>query len=140
LKDVRFMREDGIIKTPDIGYVDQGLKFCEVKSIGISDDEIKRRYGPDPGSHAVRGQDFFDGNAYTTLSDGFLNKLKIAVNEARKQIASVKGTGIVFLLLRFDDLTPDYVETYRAQLREFCDADHDVVLKLGHVGNDIIPG
>jgi hypothetical protein len=143
LKNVRFMKEDGIIKTPDISYVEQEMKYCEVKSIGISDDEIKRRYG-----HDLDGQDFdvpdfyrldfFDGKAHTRLSDGFLNKLLIDVNDAREQIAAVKGTGIVFVLARFDDFTRDYIETYRAQLRKFCDAEKDVVLKLEYMGNDII--
>ena len=137
------MKEDGIIKTPDISYVEQEMKYCEVKSIGISDDEIKRRYG-----HDLDGQDFdvpdfyrldfFDGKAHTRLSDGFLNKLLIDVNDAREQIAAVKGTGIVFVLARFDDFTRDYIETYRAQLRKFCDAEKDVVLKLEYMGNDII--
>jgi hypothetical protein len=97
--------------------------------------EIKRRYGPDPDQR----HGFFDGKAHTRLCDGFLNKLQIDVNEAREQIASVKGTGIIFVLVRFDDITRDYIKTYRAQLREFCDAENDVVLKLGHMGNDIIP-
>src|SRR3974390_3112899 len=54
---VRFIQE-GAQKTPDIRFSDHGiLKCCEVKTIGISDDEIKRR-----SSNSV-----FDGSNYISL-------------------------------------------------------------------------
>src|SRR3974390_3557474 len=55
---VRFIQE-GAQKTPDIRFSDHGiLKCCEVKTIGISDDEIKRR-----SSNSV-----FDGSNYISLN------------------------------------------------------------------------
>ena len=61
--------------------------------------------------------------------DGFLNKLQTNVNSAWKQIHSVGENGIVFILVRFDDITSDYRDTYRTQLTEFCRNQRNLVIK-----------
>jgi hypothetical protein len=124
--EVRFMKEGK--KGPDISYVNRGMKYCEVKTIGLSEDEIGRRSSPH----------FYDGKVHMRLDDKFLNILRKVIDAARLQIYAVEGRGIAFVLVRFDDVTEDYIHTYRAQLTQFCAAEKGVVIKNGHIGNDII--
>jgi len=42
-KNVRFIKE-GKKKSPNISFIDRGTEsYCEVKTVGVSDDEINRR-------------------------------------------------------------------------------------------------
>lgn len=132
--DIRFVLEDGKKKNPekrpDISYlVERETKYCEVKSIGISEAEIAHRSGPI--GHA-------DTTGYFELTFGFFNKLRIDTNYARTQINAVNGRGIVFVLVQFDDFTNDNFKKYCAQLSGFCSIEKDVVFKIGHKGHDII--
>ncbi|MGB8339934.1 MAG: hypothetical protein WCD07_10825 [Burkholderiales bacterium] len=126
--NVRVLREDGNA-CPDISYLESGLlRFCEVKSIGISDDEIQRRNGP----RKVR-----DGSFDQRLSEGFLNKLASSLTSARAQITSNGGDGLVFVVVTFDDFTTRNYRVYRAQLANRV-LDHDspeVFIKVEIKGN-----
>jgi hypothetical protein len=63
---VRFIKE-GKEKRPDISFVDRGMQsYCEVKTIGISDNEITRR--------ETRG--IQDGGIYLNLSARVQNRLE----------------------------------------------------------------
>ena len=119
--NIRFL-EEGKKRTPDIRFFDQERElYCEVKSIGISQDEIKRRNG---GVH--------DGRVYLNVNEGLINKLKSDIDGARKQIQSVGKDGIVFMAVRFDDWVLHHYENYRKQLIEFCRSGgyKDVVIKV----------
>lgn len=54
------------------------------------------------------------------MTVNFLAKLRSHVGDAWEQIHAYGQNGIVFVVLRFDDLALDYYENYRRQLREFC--------------------
>ncbi len=127
---IRFIKE-GKKKTPDISFIDQRAKsYCEIKTVGISDDEINRRL-----SYKV-----YDGGAYFNLSKGFLNKLATDIARAWEQIHSSGENGIVFIVVRFDDIVLDHYGRYRKQLTEFCRKQgfENVVIKIGHRGNRMI--
>jgi hypothetical protein len=130
LKNVRFIKE-GKQKSPDIYFVDRGTEsYCEVKTVGISDDEIIRR-----SSNGVH-----DAEVYFNLSTGFTNKLAANIDRAWEQIHSLGETGLVFILVRFDDMALDYYSRNRRQLTEFCRnrGFKNVVIKIGHRGSKII--
>ena len=95
-----FDSSKGKQERPDNHLVDRVKeRYCEVKTLGISDDETNRR-----ASHKA-----WDGAVYFNLSTRFLNKLRAAVNRAWEQIHSVGETDLVFILVRFDDLVLDYI-------------------------------
>ena len=123
--------EEGKEKSPDISFIDRGTKgYCEVKTVGISDDEINRR-----SSHRV-----YDCGAYFNLGIGFQNKLAADFDRAWEQIHSRGENGIVFIIVRFDDMVLDHYARYRRQLTDFCRLRgvENLVIKIGHRGNKII--
>jgi hypothetical protein len=129
-RNIRFMNE-GEKKTPDISFLDRGTKsYCEVKTVGISDDEINRR-----SSHKV-----YDCGVYFSLGTGFQNKLAADIDRAREQVHTVGDHGLVFILVRFDDVALDHYRRYRKQLTEFCRSRGlvNVIFKIDHRGNKII--
>lgn len=126
-RNVRFIPE-GAMQTPDISFLDGGKQsYCEVKTVGISVLEINRR----------TRQTAFDGAVYTNLNELFLNKLSAAVDRAWEQIHSVGRTGLVFILVRFDDFVLDHYRRYREQLSKFCrdKGFQHMVIKVGHQRN-----
>jgi hypothetical protein len=126
-QSVRFLRE-GNTQTPDIRFLDHGNKrYCEVKTIGISDDDIDRR----------KGEKAYSGTVYFSLSEGFLSKLTTDIEAAWKQIHFVGTSGLVFILVRFDDIALDNYERYRTQQINFCRSHgfKNLALKVGHIGN-----
>ena len=79
LSDVRFIHE-GNESRPDIGYTHNLVQmYCEVKSLGVSNDEIVRR----------NGGIVCDGTVHARLDDGFINKFCDAVKQARQQIEAL---------------------------------------------------
>lgn len=125
--NIQFIPEDKKT-TPDIGFVDgERQRYCEVKTLGLSEDEITRRA-------TAR---FIDGSVYRQLSDEFLQKLESSLNQARTQIRSHGNSGLAFLVVRFDDLALDYYANYRRQLLAFL-AKHgreDIYIKIGIHGH-----
>jgi hypothetical protein len=125
--DVRILREDGRTK-PDIAYRSKGKQqFCEVKTINISTSEIERRSS---GKYEDRG-------CYQQLGTGFLGKLASDLRVAQRQIEAQGATGIIFILVHFDDFTFDHYSSYRSQLCGFvrqCGYD-EVYLKVGTQGH-----
>lgn len=125
--DVRFI-EEGRQTSPDIRFTAHNTQnYCEVKTLGISNDEISRR-----GSGTV-----YDGSVYVRLSDGFLNKFFDAVNTARQQIYASGSKGLVYIIIRFDDIALDYYQNYRKQLITFCKNQgfDSLFIKIGLLGN-----
>lgn len=105
---VKLLPEQGR-PVPDIQYFDGGLlRHCEVKTIGISDEEISRR----------SSREVFT-NTYLRLGEGFLKKLADTIAKARTQIAAQRTSGLVYLLVLLDDIAMDYYQDYRRQLAQF---------------------
>src|SRR5712691_6339053 len=103
---VRILREVGKTQ-PDIEYMDGAeRRFCEVKTIGISDEVIARRAKVQVASSSI----------YQDLSSGFLSKLESTLSAADRQIKARRGKGLIYLLMYFDDFTLDYYDRYRKQI------------------------
>jgi hypothetical protein len=104
--------------------------YCEVKTLGISDDEIDRR-----SSHNV-----IDGAVYVSLSEGFLNKFAAAVTTAMQQIQAWGSNGLVYVIILFDDIALDYYQNYRKQLIKFVwnHGFENLFIKIGLRGNKSI--
>jgi hypothetical protein len=104
---VRVLREDGQVK-PDLEYIAEGqLSYCEVKTIGISQEQLARWEEGGAFSSAI----------YRELSSGFLNKLDSTLTMAWQQITTQEAGGFVYLIVVFDDFTLDYYNRYRAQIQ-----------------------
>lgn len=126
-KSVEILQEDGTTK-PDLVYSDGvGCLYCEVKSIGVSEDELNR----------FNAEEVFDNSIYRELSAGFLNKLDYDLKQAHRQIFSQGAPGLVFVVARFDDFTLRHYGRYREQLSEFLSIHEvqDVFFKVGLLGN-----
>jgi len=128
-KDVVFLPE-GRTKQPDLRFQIQAeIGFCEVKTMGISDDEINRR----------TSSECFDGSNYMRLGHGFLRKLEDKINTARDQLGAVSQTNIVYVLVEFDDFTHDHLAEYRQQLQAFVAGypSKSVIIQIGLFGEAI---
>jgi hypothetical protein len=114
-QNVRFVEEDKANKAPDIEFTVKDRKqFCEVKSIGITDNEIFNRYGVGTPTKSDRPA------SYQSLGEPFFKKLEGVLEVARDQIESVRSEGIVFILVRFDDICLDYFGSYLLEIENFC--------------------
>jgi len=125
--DVRLI-EEGARTSPDVRFaVHNTQHYCEVKTLGISDDEIDRR--------SLRN--VIDGEVYVSLSDGFLNKFSDAVATAQKQIQAWGPNGLIYVIALFDDIALDYYQNYRKQLIEFASNNgfENLFIKIGLRGN-----
>jgi len=98
-KDVRVLREGKGIQS-DIEYTKNSEKcFCEVKTMGISDAEIEWR-----AASRVNPQ---VRSSFQELFGGFLRKLKSALDTAGRQIKARGGTGLIYIVVHFDDIAFD---------------------------------
>lgn len=124
--DVQILQEKG--KTiPDIGFKFNGVPaHCEVKTIGISEEQLARW-------EKIQA---FSGSIYSQLSDGFLKKLTNTLTSAQSQISSQGTTGLIYLIVLFDDFTLMYYERYREQILNTIQAHEapNVYLKIGLLG------
>jgi hypothetical protein len=131
-QDVSILVEDGTT-CPDISYVDDAgqPRFCEVKTINISEDEIARR---------TSKQIFSSADLYATLGPTYIKKLNEAMDTAVKQMTARGAIGLIYILVHFDDFTLDFFESYKQQIRE-CLASHSapaVIVQVGVLGNYMI--
>lgn len=99
-------------KTPDLEGDLNGCKvLCEVKTINISDEEAT-------GRHENRLRE-----TNNRLEEGFFNKLKSDLEEAKKQMNAYEGREdarrIAFVIINFDDLLAQYREEYYRQIDEY---------------------
>ena len=127
--NVVFLHE-GITKQPDLRFESQTVVgFCEVKSIGISDEEISRR----------ASRECFDGSSYARLSHEFIKKLQDKINTSKTQVGDLSRTHLVYVVIEFDDFTHDYLAEYRQQLHEFVSdyPSNAVILQIGLKGEII---
>jgi hypothetical protein len=126
-RHVRFIKE-GKNQSPDISFGTSNMSgYCEVRTLGISVNEIGRR-----SSHSV-----YDLSEYRDLSPGFLGKLKCDFDQALCQIRSFGDKGLVFIVIRFDDIALDHYQRYREQLAKYCQDQRfdNLFLKIGERGN-----
>jgi hypothetical protein len=125
-REVAILREDGKT-TPDLAYYAAGSqRFCEVKTIGISDDEIAFR----------AAEQSFDSTIYQDLSEGFMNKFISVLTQAQRQIASRGSDGLIFVVAEFDDFTLQHYDRYREKLfRNLLEHEaQEVFVKVGLIG------
>ena len=108
--DIHFVPEDSQNRRPDLTYHKNGVqRYCEVKTICVSKDEIGRR---EDGK-------FHDRSVYQQLSKEFLRKLGDHLCEAQEQIALQGSNGLVYVVVRFDDFNLTNYPAYRKQLVNF---------------------
>lgn len=120
--DIHFIprsKKDGI-ESPDIeARLGNQRVICEVKTLGISEDEALRRKNGGVGSTTA------------TLEDGFLNKLHGHLLKAKSQTQTYDaGAGvrhIAFMVCDFDDCFGEYKSNYYRQIDQ-------------HLGANPIPG
>ena len=125
-RHVRILREVGKTQ-PDIEYLDGAEKrFCEVKTIGISDEVIARRASVRVTSSSI----------YQELSSEFLSKIESALDTADRQIKARGGKGLIYLLIHFDDFTLDYYDRYRNQISAHLESHtaENIYIKIGLLG------
>jgi hypothetical protein len=120
---VRVLREVGKTQ-PDIEYMDGPEKcFCEVKTIGISQELIARR-------EAVQAH---CSSIYYELSTGFLDKFCSTLETAERQIKACGSKGLIYLVVHFDDFTLEHYKTYKRQITACLEAHttENVYVKIG---------
>jgi hypothetical protein len=108
---IRFIprvKKEGV-ETPDlIGELGAVRVLCEVKTVLISDNEIRAQCNIE-----VRP-------AETSLTPEFLNKLDDTLDKARNQLFAYDGGGdairVVFMVLNFDDWPGQYKRYYYDQI------------------------
>jgi hypothetical protein len=125
------MLPESRVRQPDITFVHAGVKrVCEVKTVGISEDEIRRS----------ESNVAYSGEVYSKLSDQYITKLQKTVACATHQITSQGGEGLVYLIVKFDDFTLTHYSTYRKQIvaaLSACAAPW-IYVKVGLQGNRYI--
>lgn len=105
-RQVRVLRESGKPQ-PDLEYFDGSERlFCEVKTLGVSNEEIARRDVPRR----------FRSSIYRKLDEGFLSKLRDTLDVAQGQVGAGGGSGMVYLVMLFDDFTLEHYDQYRKQV------------------------
>jgi len=109
--NIKFLEERPSRATPDLAADLDGKKiFCEVKTINISNQEVKRRRNGGVGSISA------------DLPPGFLAKVSSTIEKAINQLKGMEETGpvarMVFLILNFDDNLGEYKEDYYRQIDE----------------------
>ena len=121
-RGVRILSESGR-QVPDVEYLEgRQRRSCEVKTVGLSDEEVSRR----------RSREAFS-NVYLQLSDGFFQKLRSAIAAARSQIHSHSTQGLAYLVVIPDDMALDNYDSYRRAVAAFARAEDvvDVYIKFG---------
>ncbi|MGH8626059.1 MAG: hypothetical protein ACREYC_12600, partial [Gammaproteobacteria bacterium] len=112
-------------KTPDISYRTGGeVLYCEVKTVGVSNEEIGR----------LNSGEAFSGHLYLRLSEGFLGKLSSAIGVGLEQIKSASGSGLVYVVIQFDDFVLQHYSMYRQQIVELLQSKypcHEICIRVG---------
>lgn len=125
-QQIRVMKETGKTQ-PDILFTEDGVtKYCEVKTICISDDLIRRRETIQVTSSSI----------YYQLSPEFLSKLGSSIDAADRQLRATGASGLIYLLIGFDDFTLEYYKTYRKQIVACIEAHSatNIHVKVGILG------
>ena len=76
---------------------------------------------------------------YEYLSDAFINKLTIVINDAKDQIRKSGNGGLIYIFVRFDDLFSTCLDNYKTQILAFC-RNHrydKLIIKMGYFEDEI---
>jgi hypothetical protein len=111
---VRFIPRAKIqgLRTPDLEAA-LGSKriLCEVKTINVSQEEVRARNEPTVRSTAIR------------LEDGFFRKLRSDIRVAKEQMHAYDAMGTaqryVYINLCFDDFLAEYKDEYFRQIDQY---------------------
>jgi hypothetical protein len=118
--------------TPDLEYFEgRYRRHCEVKTISISDEAIKRRSSSVAyNTYAIHGE----------LSPQFIAKVVSAIGLASAQITAVGGGGLIFLNVHFDDFTLQHYSRYRRQLAACLNSvpTPNIYIKIGTAGRKFV--
>jgi hypothetical protein len=105
-------------------YSADGLThFCEVKTVGVSDEEVERRRIPTR----------FSPSGYKHLTAKFLTKLQSTLDLASSQIHARGSGGLIYVVFIPDDFTLEHYSTYRQQLQHCIDRhpERNIFIKVG---------
>jgi hypothetical protein len=99
-------------RTPDLeAWLGESRLLCEVKTLNISDEEVRGRMTVVARSIAI------------CLGGGFFRKLLAAIEQARQQLAaydpSRSARHIVYVSPRFDDILAECKERYFQQIDQY---------------------
>jgi hypothetical protein len=99
-------------RTPDLeGVFDCGRVLCEIKTMGVSDDEIRARRGP-PAARQVSNH----------LSEGFFHKLESDITHAKRQLQSYDPDSdaqhLVYIKICSDDWPGFYKQDYLREINQ----------------------
>lgn len=132
LRNIRLLRTVPKQKTPDISYEANGVaRYCEVKTISVSKEELDR----------ASAREVFDGSIYYELNPQFLKKLGSTIQTAVAQIQSISPSGLVYVIVHFDDFTLDHYDTYQRQISEFLACSFpvlEIIVRIGVLGTRYI--
>ncbi|WP_316674927.1 hypothetical protein [uncultured Tolumonas sp.] len=108
--NVHLLQEVKKHKMPDIKFTCNGIDyFCEVKTIGASDNELKLQ----------QTSEVFNSSIYKELNENFFNKLQNTISIASDQISKHSENGIIYIIINFDDFTLTHYETYQEQISKY---------------------
>ena len=112
--EVRFIKRKVNKMTPDLGALQGGRPvFCEVKTINRSYDEAKKQRRIAKGVFEVESPSL-------NLDEGFLRKLRAALNKALEQLDAAdperQARRIIFIMPYFDDWLGYHQDRYIAQI------------------------
>lgn len=112
-------------KSPDIQFWVNGEKaFCEVKTIGVSEEELDR----------AEADEIYSGAVYCYLSYGFLNKLSCDISYAASQLPTNSSNNLIYVFVNFDDFVGLHYKEYEKQIRHHLLEVHEsvqVYLRIG---------
>lgn len=132
LRNIRLLRTVPKKKTPDISYEANGVaRYCEVKTISVSKEELDR----------TSAEGVFDSFIYYELSPQFLNKLDSTIQAAAAQIQSISPSGLVYVIVHFDDFSLDHYDTYQRQISEFLACNFpalEIIIRVSVLGTRYI--
>jgi hypothetical protein len=135
--NVSFVKEENgknAPKKPDLIFnIKDTQAYCEVKTLGISNDEISRRqkikkFGWAPVPY----------HDWVNLSNEFLEtKFSNPIEIAQQQMGALGNNNLIYIIIRFDDSSLNYYPNYRRKLIKFCKEQkyHNLFIKIGILGN-----
>ena len=102
-------------KRPDMAFTDGTQNFfCEVKTIGASEEELDR----------YETEEIFSGDVYFELSSGFLNKLTSDIDTSIQQFPQKGAGNLVYVIMNFDDWVGLHYDRYQEQIKQHLTVSH----------------
>ncbi|MCW8277839.1 hypothetical protein IMF27_21475 [Pseudomonas sp. PCH199] len=128
LRNIRLLLPVPKKKTPDISYDVNGMvRYCEVKTISVSEEELGR----------IGAGEAFDSSIYYELTPEFLDKLGSTIQNAAAQIKSFSPSGLIYVIVHFDDFSLVHYDTYQRQISDFLACSFpalEIIVRVGVLG------